>query len=116
MPAPIESADPVADLRAAAVAPGALVGLATAPGGGTGFATHGACWWSAAQVTEVAARLAGDLGVRLVWWAAGRTGEPARELVAAGCGRRPPGTSRRRTGWCTAGSSPIPVSCGRSTA
>jgi DNA polymerase family A len=84
VPAPIESADPVADLRAAGVASGALVGLATAPGGGTGFATNGACWWSTSQVTEVAARLARDLGVRLVWWAAGRTGEPARELVDAG--------------------------------
>ena len=88
MPAPIESADPVAELRSAGVTPGTLVGLATPSGGGTGIAVHGPhgarCSWTHRDVAEVAARLVGELGVRLVWWAAGRDGEPARELVAAG--------------------------------
>jgi DNA polymerase-1 len=84
VPAPRESVDPVADLRDAAVAPGALVGLATAPDGSAGFASGDTAWWTRRDVADVAADLVAGLGVRLVWWGAGRPGEPARALVAAG--------------------------------
>jgi len=66
---PVQSSDPVADLRAAGAGPGTLVALALAPGG-VGVAGAGCCLWFAGEALPVVRQILADLRPRVTWWAA----------------------------------------------
>ncbi len=80
MQPPVQSTDPVADLRGAGAGPGTLVGVAVTDIGGLGLAVGGSSFWYAGEPGPVISRVVEALRPRLVWWSASH----AEPLVRAG--------------------------------